>query len=67
MKGKLMLYVDQYGNQWYAKTVAELHSKIGHGKISKMYIDHGSHSYHIGYCVGQHWCSAFVPYQQMEH
>ncbi len=66
MNNKLMLYVDQYGEQWTAKTVKELRSQIGGGgsRVSKMYTDKtdGS-SRHIGYVIGQHWCRAFVPFE----
>jgi hypothetical protein len=62
MNGKTMLYVDQFGNRWFARTVAELRQKIGYGRVSKMYVDgiDGKTS-HIGYVVGGHWCEAFVP------
>lgn len=62
MNGKLMLYIDQYGNKWHARTVSELREQIGGGKISKMYIDKADgRTVHIGYIVGQHWCRAYMP------
>lgn len=61
MNGKLTLYVDQYGNNWYARTVKELREQIG-GSVQKMYEDKTNGSaVHIGYVVGQHWCRAFQP------
>jgi len=70
MKGRLMLYIDQYGNRWWARTVAELRQQIGNGssRVSKMYHDKymkdgTQRTYHTGYVVGQHWCTAFVPYE----
>ena len=61
MNGKLMLYVDQYGNKWYAKTVRELKQKIG-GKVSKMYRDKVDNTIvHVGYVVGKHWCDMYAP------
>jgi len=63
MKGKLMLYLDQYGNRWFARTVAELRAQIGGGRVSKMYIDaKGGETHHVGYVVGQHWCTAYAPH-----
>ena len=62
MNGKAMLYIDQWGNRWWATTIAELRQKIGCGRVSKMYVDGtDGHAYHIGYIVGQHWCEAFAP------
>jgi len=72
MKGRLMLYIDQHGNRWWARSVRELRQQIGNGssRVSKMYHDKyvkpGSVeqvTYHTGYVVGQHWCTAFVPYE----
>ena len=62
MNGKTMLYLDQFGNRWFASTVAELRRKIGYGPVSKMYVDGADgRTYHIGYVVGRHWCEAFAP------
>lgn len=61
MKGKTVLYLDQWGQRFYAKTVKELQEQVG-GKVSKMYIDgKDGKTYHTGYVVGQHWMTAFVP------
>jgi len=64
MKGKRMLYLDQYGNHWVADSVRELRRKVGGGRVSKMFIDRtDGTTLHIGYVVGSHWCTAFVPYE----
>lgn len=62
MNGEWMLYIDQYGNKWGARTVKELREKIGGGKVEKMYRDklHGD-TVHVGYIVGEHWCTAYRP------
>jgi hypothetical protein len=66
MKGKLTLYVDQYGNKYYAYTLKEL--KERHyipGKVSKMYVDgKDGKTYHIGYVIGQFWLKAYRPIRQ---
>lgn len=61
MKGKLTLYLDQYGNKWFARTIKELREKIGGGRVSKMYRDTKEGTKHVGYVVGPHWCEAFQP------
>lgn len=62
MRGKLTLYLDQYGNRFFARTVAELRDKIGGGRVSRMYADkNDGHTVHVGYVVGPHWCTAFQP------
>ena len=61
MNGKLILYLDQYGNKWFARTVKDLREQIG-GAVSKMYVDKKKGPpVHIGYVVGQHWCTAYAP------
>jgi len=64
MNGKLMRYIDQWGNRWWAKTIKELREQIGMGgsRVSKMYVDKkDGRSVHIGYVVGQHWLTAYQP------
>lgn len=64
MKGKFTLYIDQYGNRFYAHTVKELRDQIGMGKsrVSKMYRDKvDGRTVHVGYVIGQHWLTAYQP------
>ena len=64
MRGTPMLYVDQWGNRWTAKTVKDLKQQVGPGKVSRMYQDKTDGStVHVGYVIGPHWCHAFVPYE----
>lgn len=66
MHGKLMLYVDQYGNKFYAHTVTELRNEVGGGRVSKMYIDKlDGRSVHVGYVIGNHWLRAFEPVERV--
>lgn len=66
MKGKTLLYLDQWGNRFWASTLKELRLQIGSGgsRVSKMYVDkkNGSRA-HIGYVIGTHWLTA---YQRVE-
>lgn len=53
------LYIDQWGNKWWAKTVRELRQAVG-GRLSKMYVDKKDGTpVHVGYVVGRHWCKAY--------
>ena len=64
MRGKQTLYLDQWGNKWWAKTVTELADKLGYSRrsVSKMYCDKVDGSVvHVGYVVGKHWCTAYQP------
>jgi hypothetical protein len=64
MKGKLTLFLDQYGNRFFASTLKELRSQIGMGgsRVSKMYRDLADgRAVHVGYVVGRHWLEAFQP------
>lgn len=63
MNGKHLLYIDQYGNKFFASTVKELREKVGGGRISKMYLDTASGKVlHVGYVIGQHWLTAYAPH-----
>ena len=64
MNGKRMLYVDQFGNHFFASSVKELRSQIGMGgsRVSKMYRDRKDGSpVHVGYVIGVHWLEMFAP------
>lgn len=61
MNGNLTLYLDQFGNRWFARTVRELREAIGGGKVSRMFRDTANGTMHVGYVVGQHWCTAYQP------
>ena len=55
MKTTKYLYLDQYGNRFWAATRKELAAQI-RGAVSIMY--HG-HSDAIGYVIGQHWLTRY--------
>ena len=63
MKEKpVKLFISQYGDKFYAKTVKELREQIP-GRCSKMYIDRGDEMYHVGYVIGNLWLSMYIPYE----
>ena len=56
---KADLYIDQWGNKFYASTRKQLKEQIP-GRVSKMYVDKkDGYAKHIGYVVGKHWLTAF--------
>lgn len=62
MRGKLVMYRSQYGTTYWARTVKELRELIGGGRVSKMYRDgKDGKPVHIGYVVGEYWCTGFWP------
>ena len=64
MKKEYKLYIDQYNNIVYARTLKELQEKAGGGRIGKMYADKTDGStVHTGYVVGKRW---FEHYQRIE-
>ena len=64
MKGEWVLYLDQYGNKWFAKSVKDLREMLGGGRVTKMYADgKDGKTYHVGYVVGKLWCTPYVPYR----
>lgn len=61
---KRTLYIDQYGNLFWASTRKELREQIGMGgsRISKMYRDKTDGSVvFVGYVIGDHWLTAYTP------
>lgn len=55
------LYVDQYGSKIYARSVKELRTKAGPGKVSKIYRElNGDVTHHCGYSVGDRWFDAYA-------
>lgn len=64
MKGKTMLYIDQYGEPIWAKTVKELRAKAGGGRVSIMYCElKDGRTVRRGYVVGRRWFSAYIPFE----
>ena len=64
MKGKRTLYIDQWGNRFWANTVKELRNQIGRGgsRVSKMYRDKkDGRIVHVGYVIAEHWLTAYQP------
>ncbi len=57
-----LLYIDQYGGHYWARTVKELCAKLDRTKVTKMYVDGiDGKSYHTGYVIGDLWLSCFTP------
>ena len=64
MNGKTLLYIDQWGNRWYAKTVKDLANQLGYSKGSarRIYRDKkDGRTVPVGYTIGRHWLEAFQP------
>lgn len=64
MRGKWIMYIDQYGAKVWARTVAELRREAGGGRVCKLYhdkVDTTRRTFHIGYCVGRRWFTAYAP------
>lgn len=64
MRGRLMLYRDQWNNTWFASTVKELCEKVGYSKARPMFISKKTGDVQIGYVVGPHWLQAFQPWEK---
>lgn len=63
------LFVDQYGNRFYAHTVKDLRKQIGMGgsKVSKMFVEsEKGDAMHVGYVIGTHWLSMYAPVYNLE-
>jgi hypothetical protein len=66
--GRMLVYIDQYGQKVWAQTVKELRERAGGGRVFKIYVDkvageHAGKTVHCGYGVG-HRC--FYAYALVE-
>ena len=64
MNGKHLLYMDQLGNHFFARSVKDLRQQIGGGKsrVTKMFQDRkDGPTVHVGYVIGRHWLKMFEP------
>ena len=59
----IKLYISQYGDRFYAKTLKELREQIP-GRCSKMYVDRNGKTLDIGYVIGQLWLIAYQPIEK---
>ena len=59
----IKLYISQYGDKFYAKTLKELRQQIP-GRCSKMYVDRNGKTLDIGYVIGQLWLIAYQPIEK---
>jgi hypothetical protein len=66
MNGKMMLYIDQYGQPIWARTVRELRVKAGGGRCFKIYADKkDGRVVQCGVGVGSRWFNRFVPWERV--
>jgi hypothetical protein len=57
----MRLFLDQWGNSYFADTIKELCKKVGYSKARKMYVDlKGGGTAHVGYVVGPHWFTEYT-------
>jgi len=63
---KPLLYLNQYGKPFWARTRRELHNQVGGGRVSIMYCDKSDGStVRVGYVIGQHWLTAYQPVETL--
>lgn len=62
---KAHLWIDQWGNRYWAASRKDLVAQVGGGRVSLMYADKldGS-TVRTGYVIGQHWLSEFAPVER---
>ncbi len=62
MSKKVLLYLDQYGNRYFANSVEDLKRQVGGTRASKMYVDGKDGGiYCVGYVIKGFWLSAYEP------
>lgn len=62
MTKQTFLWLDQYGNRFYASSQRELKTRHGiPGKVSPMYIDKtNGPPVKVGVVIGQHWLTQYA-------
>lgn len=59
------LWLDQYGQPVWARTLKELCAKVGRRHADKMYADRkDGRTVHVGYIVGQRWFTKYMPVEK---
>lgn len=59
------LYIDQWGNTFFATTVKELCERVGYTKARRMYVStKDGRDLHVGYVIGKHWLSKYTPVER---
>jgi hypothetical protein len=64
MNGRAMLWLDQWGQPYWSKTIRELCQKLGYARRSArpMYVDGtDGKSYRTGVVIGRFWLSGYFP------
>lgn len=63
----MSLWLDQYGNRFYADTLKALRAQIGRGgsRVSLMYVDKkDGPPVRVGYVIGGHWLRQYAPVER---
>lgn len=56
------VFIDQWGQKFYAHTIKELRQQVGGGSVHIMYRDYkDGHVERIGYVIGEHWMREYAP------
>lgn len=62
MRGKRMLWRDQYGSFYITDTVKELCERLGYRSHRSMFVDgRDGKTYRVGVVVGPFWLHGFTP------
>ena len=65
MNKPMHLWIDQYGQREWARTVKELREKCGGGRVAKMYCDmKDGRTVQTGYVIGRRWFNRFAPVEK---
>lgn len=59
------LWIDQWGNRFWARSRKKLVAAVGGGAVSIMYCDKlDGRTVRTGYVVGRHWLTEFAPVER---
>lgn len=59
------LFIDQYGERFFACTVKDLRDQVGGGRCQRMFRDKASGPpVHVGYVIGHHWLTEYAPVER---
>lgn len=61
-KGQSVLFINQYGDKIWARSLKELRTLANGGKVAKQYCDDKQgKTWHTGYIIGEQWFTAYLP------
>lgn len=59
------LFIDQYNEHVWARTIRELKQQVGPGRVFKIYVDKkDGRTVQVGTGIGRRWFNRYIPWEK---